>query len=319
MTDASDTDTDTAGDADRADVPGAGRPELPADLADKIATAESIVADALADFERPVVPWTGGKDSTLVLHLVRAAAADRGLETPPVTFVDHGAHFPETTAFVRRWADEWDLELHVARFEDLAGHDPGTELPVEELSDRVRTELERVGHEGDTLVVDADSLAGNHLLKTVAFNDLLRAEGFDAALTGVRSDESDARADESVRSPRGDDHTPEHVRVHPILDFSEADVWAALWGVVVPETVPAFPAGTVPSAAADLPADLTPADLPVSPKYWEGYRSLGTAAGSARSADEPAWLQSLGDGGERAGRSQEKEDLMSHLRDLGYM
>ncbi|MFC7068230.1 phosphoadenosine phosphosulfate reductase family protein [Halobaculum lipolyticum] len=311
-------DTDTP----EADTPAsAGRvdDDLPAALAAKLADAESVVADALADFDRPVVPWTGGKDSTLVLHLVRRVAADRGEPTPPVAFVDHGAHFDETRAFVDRWADEWDLDLHVARLEELTAHEPGTELRVAELSERVRTELDRVGHEGDTLVVDADSMAGNHLLKTVAFNDLLRAEGFDAALTGVRSDESDARADETVRSPRGDEHTPDHVRVHPILDFSEADVWTALWGVVVPETVPGFPVGAVPRSASDLPAGVSAEDLPISPKYWEGYRSLGTAAGSARTVDEPAWLQSLGDGGERAGRAQEKEDLMAHLRDLGYM
>ncbi|MFC7098519.1 phosphoadenosine phosphosulfate reductase family protein [Halobaculum marinum] len=314
MTDSSATDSDG----------GAGGPttawdHLDADLAAKLDDAAAIVADALADFERPVVPWTGGKDSTLVLHLVRRVAAERDEPTPPVIFVDHGAHFEETWAFVDRWTDEWDLDLHVARLEEVASHEQGTELSLDDLSSRVRAELTRVGHEGDTLVVDADSMAGNHLLKTVAFNDLLREEGFDAALTGVRSDESDARADEQVRSPRGDDYTPEHVRVHPILDFSEADVWAALWAVVVPETTPDYPVGLVPASAADLPTGVDPADLPISPKYWEGYRSLGTEAGSARTADEPAWLQSLGDGGERAGRAQDKEDLMSHLRDLGYM
>ena len=316
MTDPPDTEPTTV------DAPGPAGPvdaDLTDDLAAALSHAESIVADALADFERPVVPWTGGKDSTLVLHLVRRVAAERDEAVPAVAFVDHGAHFDETRAFVERWADEWGLDLRVARLDEVAAHEPGAELPVDDLSERVRTELDRVGHEGDTLVVDADSLAGNHLLKTVAFNDLLRAEGFDAALTGVRRDESDARADETVRSPRGDDHTPEHVRVHPILDCSEADVWAALWGVVVPETVPDYPAGLVPASADDLPAGLAPDDLPISPKYWEGYRSLGTEAGSARTADEPAWLQSLGDGGERAGRAQEKEDLMVHLRDLGYM
>ncbi|WP_277553214.1 phosphoadenosine phosphosulfate reductase family protein [Halobaculum limi] len=293
--------------------------EMDPALAEKLAAAEDIVSEAFDDFDNLVVPWTGGKDSTLVLHLVRRVAAERGLPTPPVAFVDHGAHFPETWAFIERWTDEWDLDLLVAQFEELAAHNHGTELRVSALSNRTRTELERVGHEGDTLVVDADSLAGNHLLKTVAFNDLLAREGFDAALTGVRSDESDARADETVRSPRGDEHTPEHVRVHPILDFSEADVWAAMWGVVVPESVEGYPAGFVPADASDLPAEFTPEALPVSPKYWEGYRSLGTEGGSAKSGDEPAWLQSLGDGGERAGRAQEKEALMGHLRDLGYM
>jgi phosphoadenosine phosphosulfate reductase len=80
-----------------------------------------------------------------------------------------------------------------------------------------------------------------------------------------------------------------------------------------------YPAGHVPTGVDDLPAGIDADDLPVSPKYWEGFRSLGTESGSAKSSDDPAWLQDFGAVAERAGRAQDKEDLMGRLRDLGYM
>ena len=69
----------------------------------------------------------------------------------------------------------------------------------------------------------------------------------------------------------------------------------------------------------DHPNGLTHADIPISPKYFEGFRSLGTERGSAKSDDRPAWLQDLDGTTEREGRAQDKEDLMERLRDLGYM
>ena len=291
-------------------------------LAAKLEKATEVVATALDAYERPVVLWTGGKDSTLVLYVVREVARERGEPVPPVVFIDHFAHFPETLAFAERWADAWDLDLRTVRNERFAGLDPavGDEFAVADLDAETRAELDRLEYEGETLVFDPDSLSGNHLLKTVPLNDALREGGFDAAFSGVRWDEQEARADETFFSSRRDDErAPPHDRVHPIVQFDERAVWDAFWNFVVPDAVEGYPEGYVPESAADLPDDLTPEDLPVSPKYWEGFRSLGTESGSGAAADDPAWLQDLGDGGERAGRAQDKEDLMGHLRDLGYM
>ena len=87
----------------------------------------------------------------------------------------------------------------------------------------------------------------------------------------------------------------------------------------MPDAVDGYPAGIVPSSSGDLPAGVDPADLPVAPKYFEGFRSLGTRSGSAKSSDRPAWTQDLDGTGEREGRAQDKENLMARLRDLGYM
>ena len=88
---------------------------------------------------------------------------------------------------------------------------------------------------------------------------------------------------------------------------------------VVPEEVEDYPAGHVPQDFDDLPNDLTHEDVPVSPKYFEGFRSLGSEVSTKKSDDEPAWLQDMANTTERAGRAQDKEDLMERLRDLGYM
>jgi phosphoadenosine phosphosulfate reductase len=302
-----------------------GRDQSAADyptLEEKVAKAAAVTRRALEQYRRPAVTWTGGKDSTLVLYVVREVAAEMDVEVPPVVFIDHLEHFPETEAFVEEWADRWGLDLVVARNEDLArlGADPGAEIPVADLDERTRRELERLGHEDDTLVFGADSFEGNHLLKTVALNRVVEARSFDGLFSGVRWDEQAARADETFFSPRHDSEKyPPHDRVHPILQFAERDVWAAFWDLVVPDAVEGYPAGHVPSSAADLPAGVDPSDLPVSPKYFEGFRSLGTESGSAKTDDRPAWAQDLDASAERAGRAQDKEGLMERLRDLGYM
>ena len=60
-------------------------------------------------------------------------------------------------------------------------------------------------------------------------------------------------------------------------------------------------------------------DIPVSPKYFAGFRSLGSEVSTEKSDEDPAWLQDIENTTERAGRAQDKEDLMERLRDLGYM
>ncbi|WP_129115157.1 phosphoadenosine phosphosulfate reductase family protein [Halegenticoccus tardaugens] len=291
-------------------------------LARKVEKAAEVTRTALGQYRKPAVMWTGGKDSTLVLYVVREVARESGFDVPPVVFIDHFEHFDETIAFVERWADRWDLDLVYARNTDLAerGAGPGDEIPVAELSETNRRELERLEYGEGSLVVDADTFVGNHLLKTVALNELLEAHGFDGIFSGIRWDEQDARADETFFSPRHDSEKyPPHDRVQPILQFEEADVWEAFWQFVVPDAVERYPAGFVPESSADLPDDLSPDDLPVSPKYFEGFRSLGTASGSAKSADEPAWMQDMETTTEREGRAQDKENIMERLRDLGYM
>ena len=143
----------------------------------------------------------------------------------------------------------------------------------------------------------------------------------DGVISGVRWDEQEARAEETFFSPRHDpDLFPPHDRIQPILQFAERDVWDAFWGYVVPDTVAAFPdEGYVPQSDDDLPEGVEQDDVPISPKYFAGFRSLGSEVSTEKTTEEPAWLQDLAGTTERAGRAQDKEDLMERLRDLGYM
>ncbi|WP_336362782.1 phosphoadenosine phosphosulfate reductase family protein [Halalkalicoccus salilacus] len=310
-------------DVDYTDGEGESPEDYPT-LDAKIEKAIEVTRRGLEQYRNPAVAWTGGKDSTLVLYFVLEVAEEYGFDLPPAVFIDHFEHFPEVFAFVERWADEWGLDLCYARNEEFARLDaqPGDEIALEGLSESTRRELrERLEYAGETLRFSADSYEGNHLLKTVAFNESVREHGFDGVFSGVRWDEQEARADETFFSPRHDpDVYPPHDRIHSILQFDEAAVWDAFWYVVVPETVEGYPEeGHVPRNYDDLPEGITREDLPVSPKYFEGFRSLGSEHGSAKSDDRPAWLQDLDNTAERAGRAQDKEDLMGRLRDLGYM
>ena len=315
-------------DVDYADGDGES-PEAYPSIEEKLQKALEVVETGLREYENPAVMWTGGKDSTLTLYFVKEVVERYDdIEMPPAVFIDHFQHFDELIEFAERWADRWDIDLMYARNDDVGGYvdehglTPGDDIPVADLSEHNRHHIRNIlEYEEETFPFLLDTYVGNHLLKTVALNDTLESEGIDGIVSGIRWDEQDARADETFVSPRHDpDIYPPHDRVQPILQFAEADVWEAFWYFVVPETVEAYPDdGYVPQSYDDLPNELTHADIPVSPKYFAGFRSLGSEISTDKSAEEPAWLQDMANTTERAGRAQDKEDLMGRLRDLGYM
>jgi phosphoadenosine phosphosulfate reductase len=299
-------------------------PEGYPSLTDKIEKAVEVTRTGLEQYRNPAVMWTGGKDSTLALYFVVQVAEEYGYELPPTVFIDHFQHFDAVHDFIDRWADEWGPELVYARNDDVGrlGDQPGDDIRVEDLNERNQGEVrEKLEYEEETFPFLLDTYVGNHLLKTVALNDAIEEHDIDGIISGVRWDEQEARADETFYSPRHDDDKyPPHDRVHPILQFDERAVWDATWNYVVPDTVSGWPDdGYVPEGYEDLPGDLTHADVPVSPKYFEGFRSLGSEVSTQKSDEDPAWLQDLESTVERAGRAQDKENLMERLRDLGYM
>jgi phosphoadenosine phosphosulfate reductase len=308
-----------------------GEGETPEDypsMEHRIEKAIEVTRKGLEEYENPAVMWTGGKDSTLTLYFIKEVAEKHGLETPTAVFIDHFQHFDEIHDFVEKWGDRWDLDVVYASNDDVGEYaeendlTPGDDIPIDALSEHnqhhVRDILE---YEEDTFPFLLDTYVGNHLLKTVALNDTIEDLDIDGIISGVRWDEQEARADETFFSPRHDpDIYPPHDRVQPILQFDERAVWDTFWHYVVPDTVPEYPdEGYVPQANDDLPNGLTQDDIPVSPKYFAGFRSLGSEVSTEKSDEEPAWLQNLEDTTERAGRAQDKEDLMERLRDLGYM
>ena len=314
-------------DVDYADGEGENPEDYPS-IEDKIEKALDVVETGLREYENPAIMWTGGKDSTLTLYFVKEVVDQFDLEMPPTVFIDHYQHFDELMEFVERWAEEWDLEVVYARNTDVGEYveandlEPGDDIPIDALSEHnqhhVRNILE---YEEESFPFLLDTYVGNHLLKTVALNDALEAHEIDGIISGIRWDEQEARADETFFSPRHDpDIYPPHDRIQPILQFMESDVWDAFWYFVVPETVAEYPDdGHVPQDYDDLPNGLTHKDIPVSPKYFEGFRSLGSEVSTGKSSEDPAWLQDMANTSERGERAQDKEDLMERLRDLGYM
>ena len=252
--------------------------------------ARIVVGDALDQFERPVVMWTGGKDSTLMLSFVRAVAEERGASLPPILFIDHGTHFEETWKLLQQVVASWGLQSIVARNDDILSRSPkpGEPIKIKDLSPENQEQVARTGYREKVFPYALGNLVANHLLKTVPMNAAIRKHGFDAVFTGIRWDEDAARAAERFVSPRAN---PPHVRVHPILHFSEREVWM--------ETLRL--------------------GLPRHSLYDQGFRSFDGKYDSRRVGDLPAWLQDLDHTQERQGRAQDKEQIMDRLRELGYM
>lgn len=260
-------------------------------LDDKIEKSKEIIQEALEKYgDDMLIAWTGGKDSTLILYLIKEICEEEGYSKPPALFVDHAQHFDEVYEFVEKWKKEWGFDVITARNDDLIDNaeEPGEDVPVEVLNERNKKELERLGWEKDTVPFLMDTEAGNHLLKTVATDMEIEKRNFKAMMVGIRWDEQEARSDEIFFSPR---ENPDHTRIHPILPFKERDVWEASFKL----------------------------DVPINPLYEKGYRSLGSKVSTEKPGDKPAWEQNLEDTKERQGRAQDKEEIMKRLRELGYM
>jgi sulfate adenylyltransferase subunit 2 len=177
-----------------------------------------LIREVAAERERPVLLFSGGKDSIVLLHL--ADKAFRPATIPfPVMHVDTGHNFPEVIDFRDRRVAELSVELVVAS--------------VQESIDRGR------------VVEETGPRASRNRLQTVTLLDAIAEHGFDAAFGGARRDEERARAKERMLSFR-DEHGQwepkaqrpelwelyngrirrgEHVRVFPLSNWTELDVW----------------------------------------------------------------------------------------------
>jgi phosphoadenosine phosphosulfate reductase len=164
----------------------------------------------------------------------------------------------------------------------------GDIIKVADLDERNRIEIEKLGYTEDTFVFEPESYVGNHLMKTVAMNIFLEENRVKALSTAIRWDEQEARVTEDYFSTRTN---PDHTRAHPILHFKERDIWNTIHKN----------------------------NIPFCSLYYQGYRSLGAKGSTTKISDIPAWKQDLENTPERAGRGQDKEEIMAQLRSLGYM
>ena len=250
--------------------------------------AKAVIEDALTSYVRPAILWSGGKDSTVVLHLVKEVTAKLGLKLPPVLFVDHGDHFPETMQLISEVSKKWVFNVVVAKNEDILNHVNGGRIYINDLSEENQKEARRIGFSEDSFPYSLETNVCSYLLKTVPMNSVISRYRFDALFTGVRWDENPDRCTEVFISSR---ENPHHVRIQPILPMLEKDIWEYILAN----------------------------KLPVHPKYQEGYRSINGMHDSKKVSNLPAWEQVLGGTSERTERSQDEEDVKERLREWGYI
>ncbi len=247
-----------------------------------------ILREAKQKFKNVAALWSMGKDSTTMLALARKAFL--GKVPFPVIHIDNGIDFPETYAFREYLAKKWKLNLIVA-YSDIRPDSVGSACCGQNKPDTLK--------------------------KVMKWHD------FDALIVSIRRDEHGIRAKERYMSERDqnfkwdyknqkaelwDDYASKledgsHVRVHPLLDWNEVDVWSYI----------------------------KKEKIPVNPLYFSRngfrYRSLGCThctipvKSNARNVDDIVKELETTKIEERSGRSmdKEREHVMQRLRALGYM
>jgi sulfate adenylyltransferase subunit 2 len=237
--------------------------------------AESIyiLRETAAQFGRPVMLYSMGKDSSVLLHLTLKAFAP-GKPPFPLLHVDTTWKFREMTAFRDRRVAELGLDLivHVNRDGVAAGVDP-------------------FGH---------GSAAYTDVMKTQALKQALDQHGFDGIIGGARRDEEKSRAKERVFSFRNAHHRwdpksqrpevwkllngrlnrGESIRVFPLSNWTERDVWHYIAREDIP-IVPLYLAQPRPVVERDgMLIMIDDARLPLHPgeqpsTRWVRFRTLG--------------------------------------------
>ncbi|MDP4008388.1 MAG: sulfate adenylyltransferase subunit CysD [Candidatus Peregrinibacteria bacterium] len=254
-----------------------------------------IIREAYFKFKKIALLWSIGKDSTTLLWLCHKAFF--GKIPFPVMHIDTTFKFPEMYAFRDKYAKEFGLDLLV--------------------------EKNKKALEAGISYETHDAFTCCHELKTNALMQAIQKYGFEALLVGIRRDEHGIRAKERYFSPRNKafewnyenqptelwDHyqnntnSSQHMRVHPLLHWTELDIWEYV----------------------------KRENMPVNELYFahngKRYRSLGCRAittsmeSNASTVDEIIAEIKISKIAERSGRKQDKEqaNMMQKLRALGYM
>ncbi|GAA4720824.1 sulfate adenylyltransferase subunit CysD [Isoptericola chiayiensis] len=181
--------------------------------------AESIhiIREVVAEMQRPVLLFSGGKDSIVMLHMAAKAFAPARIPFP-IMHVDTGLNFPTVLACRDRWVENLGIQLVVASVQDAI----------------------------DRGLVQEEPNGSRNRIQTPVLLEAIEKNGFDAAFGGGRRDEEKARAKERVFSFRDDFgqwdpknqrpeiwslyngrvHQGESIRVFPLSNWTELDIWS---------------------------------------------------------------------------------------------
>ena len=254
-----------------------------------------ILREAYKHFKNLGMLWSVGKDSTVLVWLARKAFF--GHVPMPLVHVDTSYKIPEMIEYRDRYAREWGLNLVVGQ--------------------NRKALAEGMNHEkGRIICCEA--------LKTEGLRQVMEEQGYTALILGIRRDEEGTRAKERYFSPRDKnfnwdfkDQPPElwdqfkisfeegtHVRIHPLLHWTELNVWEYIQRENIPVT-----------------------SLYFANEEGRRYRSLGCAPCTmpiqSKAKTVAEIIEELKDttSSERSGRAQDQEDTyaMQKLRARGYM
>ena len=246
-----------------------------------------MIREVAAELERAVLLFSGGKDSAVILHLARKAFHPGGLPFP-VMHVDTGHNFPEVIEYRDKLVEEMGARLIVASVQDSID----TGRVTEEKGPR----------------------ASRNRLQSVTLLDAIEEHGFRAAFGGARRDEERARAKERILSFRDDfgqwdpkGQRPElwnlyngfvkpgeHVRVFPLSNWTELDVWQyiaeeklELPNIYFAHEREVFKRDGMLYAVSDF-VELLPGEEPF--KKWVRFRTVGDMSCTGAVASEAKTL-----------------------------
>lgn len=279
--------------------------------------AESIhiIREVAAEFENPVMLYSIGKDSSVMLHLARKAFAP-GKPPFPLMHIDTTWKFREMIAFRNRMAEEAGMELLVHTNQEgvAAGINP----------------------------FDYGSAKYTDIMKTQALKQALSMHGFDAAFGGARRDEEKSRAKERVYSFRDQQHRwdpknqrpelwnlyngrinkGESIRVFPLSNWTELDIWQYIYLENI-EIVPLYYADARPVVERDgmlvmvddermpLAEGEVPQNMDVRFRTLGCYPLTGAVPSSARTLPEIIQEMLVARTSERSGRAIDHDEAGS--------
>src|SRR3954468_6728271 len=249
-----------------------------------------VIREVAAELERAVLLFSGGKDSAVLLHLARKAFHPGGLPFP-VMHVDTGHNFPEVIEYRDRLVEEMGARLIVASVQDSIDNGRVTE--------------------------EKGPRASRNRLQSVTLLDAIEEHGFRAAFGGARRGEERARAKERILSFRDDfgqwdpkGQRPElwnvyngfvkpgeHVRVFPLSNWTELDVWQyireeklELPSIYFAHQRDVFERDGMLYALSDF-VELMPGEEPF--KKWVRFRTVGDMSCTGAVASEARSLEDV--------------------------